>query len=128
VPGSQSPTDVVKATYEAVIAQDLELARTHWSDDATWHGVYAVDSPWAGDRTADGYLASLVTWFVQHPDYSADALNQLAVPPNLVVWHLRTRNGEAPHEVEGLMLWRVLNNKITDCWAIPGDQTSGLAL
>ena len=40
---------------------------------------------------------------------------------------IRTRNGEGPHEVEGLMPWSVLNNNITDCWAIPADQTSGLA-
>ena len=124
---STSPLDVVNASYQAVVDKDTTLARSYWSDDATWHGVYATQSSWAGDRTADEYLASLADWFDRYPNYSVDVLSQSVIAPHLVALHVRTRNGEAQHEVQGLMLWRVLDGKIAECWALPGDQLSGSA-
>src|SRR5215204_5653618 len=116
---SQSPIDVVNASYQAVVDKDIPLARSYWSDDATWHGVFATESPWAGERTADEYLAILAHWFERYPNYGVDVLSQSVIAPHLVALHVRTRNGEAQHEVEGLMLWRVLDGKIAQCCAIP---------
>ena len=78
----------------------------------------------AGHYSLTDYLALCRQWYVDFPNYQAD-VGELTEVGELAFFSVRSRDGEAPGETEGLMLYRVVDGLIMEGWAIParhGDQ------
>lgn len=64
------------------------------------------------------YLAMCAQWYGEFPTYSAE-FGALSSIGELAFFTIRSQNGEAPTETEGMMLYRVVDGLITEGWAIP---------
>jgi predicted SnoaL-like aldol condensation-catalyzing enzyme len=114
--GSVAPVEIVTAFFALLRSGKIEQASQYWSPDATWH--ITGQSSRAGDYLLPAYLELCKQWYVEYPAYSAE-LSALTAIGELVYFVIKSRNGEAPDETEGMMLYRVVDGLITEGWAIP---------
>ena len=119
--------ETVRKCYRLIAAGNFDAAREYWSVDATWHGEFHPRARLGGDQDRDWYFNWFERWATDYPNYSFDAEQQVEFGTQLFGLYMRSRHGEAPGENEGLMLWRVVGEKIVECWAIPGDREFAFA-
>lgn len=114
----RSPTEVVRAFWDAYRRGDVGEAFGFWSADAVWRltGRHAR----AGDYTPSDYAQMLAAFTAEFPDYSGEFLNARNLG-ELALFDVRSRNGPAPGESLGIIVYRVLNGLIVEGWAIPAN-------
>jgi predicted SnoaL-like aldol condensation-catalyzing enzyme len=110
------PAETVNAFFELMRSGNMDQALQCWAPDAIWH--ITGQSTHAGDYSLLAYLVLCGQWYVDYPNYSAEH-SALTTIGELVFFSIKSRNGEAPGETEGMMLYRVVDGLITEGWAIP---------
>ena len=111
-----SPTEVVRAFWAAYRSGDVRGAFGFWSADAVWRltGRHAR----VGDYTPGDYAEMLAAFSAEYPEYSGEFLNARTLG-ELALFEVRSRNGPAPGESQGIIIYRVRNGLILEGWAIP---------
>jgi ketosteroid isomerase-like protein len=109
-----SPGDTVRQLFASF--GDRGAARALWHDDAVWHltGRHAD----AGDLDPDAYLDLLERWRREHPDYLPQVIEVREYDDDVAVVHLRSIGGSAPGTAAGLMVYRVVDGRVAEGWAI----------
>ena len=103
--------------YRIATNTALDSLRADWSDDAVWHIIGTHDL--AGSVPVDDYFTMLKAVFVE-ADYRFEVvgLRQLG---ELVFVDIVSEGSIAGNEVDpagGVMIYRVVDGKITEGWAI----------
>lgn len=111
-----SSTEVVAAFFKQLRAGNTKQALQCWSRDGVWHVI--GKSSRAGNYSLTEYLALCAQWYVDYPEYAAE-FGELSGVGELAFFSIRSINGEAPGEMEGMMLYRVVDSLIAEGWAIP---------
>lgn len=115
--GSSTPLDVIRSFFGARAAGDRAAARKCWLDTAVFHTTGS--HRWAADYDADGYLDGLDRWYSTYPGYFARATGMLSQGEDVAEVTIESEHGEAPGIASGLLLFRVVGNRIVEGWAIP---------
>jgi SnoaL-like domain len=110
------PAEAVAKFFEHLQAGNADLALKSWAPGAVWH--VTGRSSRARDYSPTDYLAMCGRWYAEYPGYRAEFGNLNAIG-ELAFFTIRSQNGEAPGETEGMMLYRVVDGLITEGWAIP---------
>jgi len=110
------PIRVVTTFFEHLRAGKEQLALQCWAPGAVWH--VTGRSSRARDYSPLEYLAMCRQWYAEFPAYQAE-FGACSSMGELVFFAIRSQNGEAPNETEGMMLYRVVDGLITEGWAIP---------
>ena len=113
---SVTPVEAVTTFFSLLRSGNTEQALQCWSSNAIWH--ITGQSPRAGDYLLPAYLELCKQWYVEYPTYNAE-LSALTAIGELAYFVIKSCNGEAPSETEGVMLYRVMDGLITEGWAIP---------
>jgi hypothetical protein len=93
------------------------VARSFWADDATWH--ITGNHEHAGHYNVDAYLALTAQWMQDFPSYEAELRDVKAFGDELALFFLESRGGAAPGAAPGVAIFRVVDGKIEEGWAIP---------
>lgn len=109
-------TEVVVMFFKQFRAGNTQAAFKCWSPDGVWHVMGR--SSRAGDYSLPEYLTMCAQWYVDYPHYTAE-FGAISSMGELAFFNIRSKNGEAPGETEGMMLYRVVDGLITEGWAIP---------
>jgi ketosteroid isomerase-like protein len=110
------PAEVVRAFFDHLLAGEPHAALQLWAPNSVWH--VTGQSAWARDYSPAEYLAMGAQWYVKHPDYNYK-MTTLRELGELAFFSIRSRGGEAPGEAEGMMVYRVVDGRIAEGWAIP---------
>jgi hypothetical protein len=113
-----TPIEAVAAFFTHLRAGNFELAVKCWAPGALWH--VTGRSRRAGDYSLEDYLAMCGQWSVEYPNYVAE-FGAFSSCGELAFFSIRSRNGEAPGETQGMMLYRVVDGLITEGWAVPAN-------
>lgn len=109
-----TPFEHMQAMFTAFGNGDLEAVRRGWHDDARWYPV-TPNGVWTEPKTRDEYFAEVLpTWSADRPHYAIHDL-QLHELGGLVVAAITSTAGR------GLHVYRVLDGKVAECWAINAD-------
>ena len=108
-----TPLEHMEAQFAAFAAGDLATAIAGWHDDATWYPV-TPGGPQTEPGSRDEYFALLASWYEDRPGYEIVDV-QLHALGGLVVAGLTTSVGR------GILVYRVVDGKIAECWAINAD-------
>jgi hypothetical protein len=111
-----TPTEVVTTFFKLLRAGSIPQALQCWSHDGVWHVM--GQSKRAGDYSMTSYMAMCAQWYVEYPDYIAEFGDVIGMG-ELAFFNLRSQHGEAPGEMEGMMLYRVVDGLIAEGWGIP---------
>ena len=111
---------LIRENFERFGRGDGEAVYATWADDAVWHVLDA--NRYHGDYTRDEYFAMLsTTWVGDVPDYAFEVVSCAAYGDELVVVHLRS-SGTTPdgpiNPNGGLMIYRLLDGRIVEGWAL----------
>jgi len=114
-PIERTAVEVVTAFFAHLRAGNEQFALACWAPGALWH--VTGRSAFARDYSPAEYLTMCRRWMAEYPTYRAefgafDSVGELAF------FAIRSRNGEAPGETQGMMLYRVVDGLITEGWAI----------
>jgi ketosteroid isomerase-like protein len=111
---------IVQSMYERLSNGDVAGARAMWADDAVWHLTGSHE--FAGDYDPDGYLQVLGRWQAQFPSYQADFKELRDLGEDGAMIFMESSGGMAPGTASGVLVYRVVDGRIAEGWAIP---TSG---
>jgi hypothetical protein len=114
---SDSPAQVVEGFMAAMGSGDPIGARARWTDDAVWHLTGSHDL--AGDYSADEYFEMLGRWAARYPDYQPAFLGVRDYGTEGAVAYMESTGGMAPGTASGLLVYRVVDGRIHEGWAIP---------
>ena len=106
--------------YQRLRSGDVAGARAMWSDDAVWHLTGTHD--FAGEYTPDEYFGALGRWAERYPAYTSEFKDTRDVGDDVAVIYMESADGMAPGLASGLLIYRVVDGRIREGWAIP---TSG---
>jgi len=112
------PAAVVRRNLEAHARGDLDGWRAGWHDDAIWH--ITGSSPFAGDVAVDDYVAIMRAAVDENAAYSGEPIGLLEVGELAVVtWHSEGEVAGLQLDGEGgLLVYRVVDGKVAEGWAI----------
>ncbi len=71
-------------------------------------------------------MAMLTEWYRTYPA-SANQLSEPTLVGELVFFTVKSRNGEAPGESEGMIIYRVVDGLIAEGWSIPANHGGRMA-
>jgi hypothetical protein len=111
-----TPAEAVATFFKHLRAGSVDLALKCWAPGALWH--VTGRSSRAGDYSPGDYLVMCRQWYVDYPKYAAE-FGAFSSFGELAFFSIRSRNGEAPGETQGMMLYRVVDGLIAEGWAIP---------
>jgi hypothetical protein len=111
-----APSEVVRAFFDHLTAGKPDLALACWAPGAVWH--ITGRSAWSRDYTPAEYLVMGAEWYVHYPDYTYK-FGRVSDQGELAFFFVRSQGGEAPGEAEGMMVYRVVDGRITEGWSIP---------
>jgi hypothetical protein len=114
---TESPARVVEGFMAAMGSGDLVGVRARWADDAVWHLTGSHEL--AGDHSADGYFEMLGRWATKYPDYQPDFHGVQDYGTEAAVAYMESARGMAPGAASGLLVYRVVQGRIREGWAIP---------
>ena len=106
----------MRAFFDHLSAGDRAAALDCWWPGAVWR--VTGRSAWAGDYTPEEYLAMGAQWYASYPDYTYK-FGRVSEAGELAYFFVRSQGGEAPGEAEGMMIYRVVDGRIVEGWAIP---------
>ena len=115
--GIHPAVQVVQAYFSARQADGYEAARAYWADDAVWHITGSHQG--AGDYSPDGYLDFQARWREDHPSYAAQVREMSGFGDELAILLVESRGGPSPGVASGVAIFRVVNGRIVEGWAIP---------
>jgi ketosteroid isomerase-like protein len=108
-----SALDHMQAQFAALAAGDMPTVIAGWHDDAVWYPV-TPGGPSTEPGTRDEYFALLTSWYADRPDYAVTDV-RLEELGDLVVAGLTSSAGR------GILVYRVTDGKVAECWAINAD-------
>lgn len=112
---------LIRENFERFGRGEGEAVYATWADDAVWHILDA--NKYQGTYTRDEYFGMLSTLAAEIPDYSFEVASCEGYGDELVVVHLRS-SGTTPegpiNPNGGLMIYRVVDGKIAEGWAMSG--------
>jgi len=110
-----TPSEVVRAFFDHSAAGKLDLGLECWAPGAIWH--VTGHSGWSRDYTPAEYLAMGKEWYARYPNYTYK-FGRVSEAGELAYFFVRSQGGEAPGEAEGMMLYRVVDGRITEGWSV----------
>ena len=93
-----------------------------WADGAIWHLTGSGQR--ARDYGIDDYVMMLGEWMTSFPAYAAEVF-EWSVIGDIGYASVRSTGGEAPATAEGLVVYRVVDGRIMEGWAMPSDPRFG---
>ena len=115
---SESPrVEFVVSMYERLTRGDVAGARAMWADDAVWHLNGSHDL--AGDYSPEAYFDVLGVWAERYPSYASEFKDARDVGEDGAVIYMESTGGMAPGDGSGLLIYRVVDERIAEGWAIP---------
>ena len=112
--------ELIRRNFELFQQGHGEAVYAAWAPDAVWHVLDATR--FQGDYTRDEYFTMLgTTWAEEVPDYAFDVVDCRSYGNALVVVHLRSRGTTSDGPIDengGLMIYRVVDGKIMEGWAL----------
>ncbi len=111
---------LIRENFERFRRGEGEAVYATWADDAMWYVLDA--SRYQGSYTRDEYFAMLsTTWATDVPDYSFEVASCEGYGDELVIAHLRSAGTTPDGPIDsngGLMIYRVVDGKIVEGWAL----------
>jgi uncharacterized protein len=118
--GSEENAELVRRNFESFAAGEGDAVYATWAPDAVWHILDATQLQ--GDYTRDEYFAMLATtWAELVPDYSFEVVACEPYGEELVVVYMRSTGTTPNGPIDangGLMIYRVVDGKIVEGWAL----------
>lgn len=108
-----TPLEHMQTQFAAFEAGDLATVIAGWHEDAVWCPV-TPGGPTTEPGTRDEYFELLASWYAERPDYEIVDV-RLEALGGLIVAGLTTSAGR------GVLVYRVTDGKIAECWAINAD-------
>jgi predicted SnoaL-like aldol condensation-catalyzing enzyme len=109
--------ELVQSMYQRLGSGDVAGARTMWADDAVWHLTGTHDR--ARDYSPEEYFGLLGEWMAAHPSYQSEFVETRDLGEDMAMIVMESTGGSAPGTASGVLLYRVIDSKITEGWAIP---------
>ena len=117
---SQGNADLVRENFARFARGEGEAVYATWANDAVWHVLDATR--YKGDYTRDEYFTMLGTnWATDVQDYAPEVISCEPFGEDLVVVHLRSSGTHVDGPIDekgGLMIYRVVEGKIAEGWAL----------
>ncbi len=115
-----SNADLVRENFARFARGEGEAVYATWADDAVWHILDA--SRYRGDYTRDEYFALLAgNWATDVTDYRFEVEVCESFGEELVVAYLKSSGVSVDGPIDengGLMIYRVVNGKVAEGWAL----------
>jgi hypothetical protein len=120
------PASVVRRNFEAHARGDVAAWRAGWHDNAVWH--VTGSNPFAGDIGIDDYVELVQATVYQNSSYEGEPVGLSEFGEIVVVsWDSRGTIGDIELDGRGgLMIYRVVDGKVAEGWAIPAGSGGAL--
>jgi hypothetical protein len=120
------PASVVRRNFEAHARGDVTAWRAGWHDDAVWH--VTGSNPFAGDMGIDDYAELVEAAVYANSSYEGEPVGLSEFGEIVVVtWASRGSIGDIELDGQGgLMIYRVVDGKVAEGWAIPAGSGGAL--
>ena len=112
-----SPSQVVKAFFDAMATGDVIEARACWDEQAVWHLTGSHEL--ARDYSRTGYFEMVRSWHSAYPSYKADVKDIRDYGDQVALVYMESVGGMAPWPASGMMVYRVVGGTIREGWGIP---------
>jgi ketosteroid isomerase-like protein len=112
-----SPSQIVKAFFEAMAGSDPLDAKSKWAVNAVWHLTGSHEL--ARDYTRDEYFHMLDAWHSAYPSYKARVKEVRDYGDQVAVVLMESKDGMAPGAASGILVYRVVDGTIREGWGIP---------
>jgi hypothetical protein len=110
------PEEIFSRFFRAFHEGNLDEARALWAEGALFHMTGSYEN--AGDYSVDEILSILSDWYKSYPDYQAEFKDMRSYDGQVVVAHIHSTGGAAPGLAGGLVIFRVVEERVREAWLI----------
>jgi len=118
--GASENAALIRRNWELFAEGQGEAVYATWAEDAVWHVLDATR--FQGDYTRDEYFTMLsTTWTEYVTSYRPELVSCESFGDELVVAYLRSTGETLEGPIDpngGLMIYRVLDGRIIEGWAV----------